>query len=404
VRVIPLHGSQPVGEASDATMLGMDGFVPPDGVPLEDFTFGDGGLGFVETFEYGDAANDVYTVDAKTGYFRAPLLVGGNGFYYGLEGTVFAKNLQVVSAWNYIEGVIGGNLQAFPPQYALLNPAIAARPNEPQWGSGYATNQWFGLPFPGSAENKDLAYNRTGNLALFDFEPLSNTSAPSLYLSTAKLPEGQALNFPPSENPIGLTFGPAYNVTTAYTVPEGSSAAFIYGGISLDPALNIGIAEVGESNPCGKGTPSQVSTISLANGAITTFAGGGSDGIFETTYDPGTHILAADDPCGDLILTNVVTKATTVVNVPLGQTPFFISADTKQHLILLGEGLDPTFLSNNDAGSAVGIYDEGGHLLKTVRGFEFYADNLPGNLELDQTDRMMFLPELTGTMIEPASY
>jgi hypothetical protein len=271
------------------------------------------------------------------------------------------------------------------------------------------SSTWFGLPATTNAygaSNPSVAYNRQGNLALFDMQ-LNDGSASGIYFSTASLPEPQAPSFPVSGNPLGLTFGPLYDVDSTYYVPQpnGPPVRGSGEGISVDQTLNEGIVQSGLFDSiCSQALPTEIYTVSLANGAITSFPGGGEGEIESTTYDPSTHVLAAVDECGNLILTNVVTQQHSVVSLPLGEVPTFLSSDAKNHLLLLGESVDPAYQSNNDAGSVVSVYDESGNHVKTIVGFEFYSEFLPGYLELDETNRRMFLPEFSGTQIEPARY
>jgi hypothetical protein len=402
IRVIPLDGTQPVGEASDTSLLAMYGFTPPDGNPLLNFTFGDAGKGVVAT-DYLNIVNDVYPVDDKTGAFEKPLLEGSSGIVYDLEGTVFSGNLQVVSAWNLpVVDSPGYGTPAAPPQYGLLNLDLRIAPGEPQWGSNLGSHNWFPITSNGEVdETQDLAYSRQGDVALFALLPTATAASnPTIYLATSTLPRGQSPSFPPSSNPIAFTLGTQYNATAAYHGTGGFESA----GVVLDQSLNEGLVEVNQNDPSCSNAPSQVSTISLTSGAVDTFNGGGHGYIDTTTYDPGTHTLAAADECGDLILTNAVSHATTTVPLPIGETPFFLSADTKHHLLLVGDAVDPAYLTNNDAGSIVYVYNDTGKYLKTITGFEFNAVDLPGYLELDESTRRMFLPELTGMMVEPATY
>jgi hypothetical protein len=417
IRVIPMNGSASAGEASPVSSISEDGIVPTDGLPLESYTAGNGPFGSITTL--GDSFGDAFTLSEASPYATAiiPLTVGSTAPYFLYpNGTVFSGGYQVMQTVFYdqtqgsgVDGEIVDNNMWDVNQIP---------------GTGVSTDT---SPFalPTGVAGATVAYNRESNLAAWNLVVQTGTNpvVTTQSISSMTLPS--------------TTFGTLYNAMAAYyptalygvpycTGPIGASCIgenfYGAGSLEVDPGLNAAVLEVGAaegpisdpSNPCAW-HGHVVSTISLANGNISTFATGGSAYPTQSSYDPNNHVLVSPDACGNLVISNVSTQTNKVI--PLGssfgsasggtvvETPVFDVVDGTNHLILLGYPLDPSFTTNNAAMSLIQEYDENGNLRKSFRDVQYdVANGLPTYLQINENTRTMFVPELTDTQIQPLTY
>ncbi|HKU67939.1 MAG TPA: S8 family serine peptidase [Candidatus Baltobacteraceae bacterium] len=380
VRVIPMNGSTPAGEASDTSMIGLNGFMPPDGNPIAAFTAGNGGTGEVTTLVTSGGtvwANGVFPFDTKTGVMGPD--AGESFLPYGLDfpyGTVSASNYQVFEQYS-LPSLVSSQIQSAGfPKIGVLQPA-----------STPAFNFWTSLP--NGEQVYGVAYARQTDTSLI---ALYNSSTGAYTLTTMQLPN--------------TAFGTQYTATTAFT--SSTVPAFGTSPLSFDPQLNLGIVEGGSAaylDSCSSASSTHtISTVSMTSGAIQQYPGAGH-GLDTTSYDSVHHVLASADLCGNLTFYDMVAHTSRTIALPIGYWPDMLSVDAKNGLVLVGDALDPDFLTNNDVQSAIFVYDEQGNLQKTLHNMNFRGGlGFPYYLELDENTRELLVPDYTATQIEAVNY
>jgi hypothetical protein len=406
IRVIPMSGATPAGEASPVSSITMDGIVPPDGLPLAYYTAGDGTTGTIATADgLGDA--DAYALSETSPYSTTFLMTAAasepSPQYFIPMGTVFPGDMQVMGWW------YDNQLSAGQTDYYTMVPYL--------WpldaGTLSNANPGMQLTTPSGYAVGNVAYNRQSDLAVWLLACQTGSGSASGSGSSCSNAYGIASMTLPS-----TTLGPVYNATAAYQPPalfggvQEGPGDYSAGNLEVDPGLNAAVLEAGStigsasnSDPC-VWQGHEVSLISLANGAITTFATGGLAYPLQSSYDSVNHVLVSPDACGNMVITNVQTQTNSVIPLPGSsiESPIYDVVDSVHHVILMGFELDPSFETNNAAMSLIDEYDENGNLLKSFNDVQFYNELLTSYMQIDENTRTMFVPELTGTQIEPLTY
>jgi hypothetical protein len=415
IRVIPMNGTAPAGEASPVSSITMDGIVPSDGLPLEGYTTGNGQIGSVVTYYAAAGYGDAFTLSETSPYALtyAPVTVGeGNDapYFFYPNGTVFPGGYQIMQTIFY-DQVDGSGPSGEIPANNLWNLNLIGT------GQGAGVTN---IALPSGTSSASVAYNRESDLAVWILNPCASGSGScQASLASMTLPSpafGTPYNIVPAYNPPALYPGQLSCANGGSAGNCWTSESFSAGNLEVDPGLNEAVLEVGSTNL--PGNPSGeinncfwqghvVSTISLANGSISTFATGGLGLPTQSSYDSNTHVLVSPDDCGNLVITNVGAQTNKVLALPGGsfESPIYDVVDSVNHVILVGFELDPSFETNNAAMSLVNEYDENGNLLKSFNDVQFYTElPLPTYLQTNESTRTMYVPELTDTQIEPLRY
>jgi hypothetical protein len=380
VRVIPTSGGSPVAEASDADIVSYDGIGGALGLPLDVLYMNrngtDGLLG-----ESGSAG----TVNANLSLYTAEQFDLQTGTVTGIPLT-FTTPLNVV--YPIVQNDVGfafSSIDFVTLNYEVANPLAA----------GFAS---FSFP-PGSLPST----------AFVEAAAANSTPTRSAYLGL-DLASG-AVIATRGDVTTGTGFSPGIDVTALLgpSYDELGLAEFAY-----DPNADRGYIVVEDpSQTCDAQSP-QLVTIDFTNGSASArnlAVGGGTPGFGNAGYnfaiDPETHVGALATSChlpsagevpssrSELTLIDLATGGTTrVFQHLLGAETVFhggiflpggdsatIGIDPVNHLVLQRSMFCPEIIGTFDlnARPCLNLYDEGGRLIKTIRGLfaDGFADPQP---------------------------
>jgi len=379
VRIIPLAGNEPAGEASPVSTISMDGVVPVDGGILENgFAINpnadDGFLtsahitngvygASVQTFKQSTAAVDV-TASTSTNGFET---TGSN---------VWGDDIGIV-------GTIDLSISGSPPSattYRLMTPV---------------EHNALGAPWQPPVLNDGVSR--------------IVQTAPNFGTSTALVLSGDPLGSSPqipyqvfTSNLSTNTFGPTYNINAALPQAPGTFAL----SLGEDSSTNTGyVGFANFSTNCG--APAFAS-VDLAKGKIEAFSAAVGDGFpLDLAIDSTSHKGVYQTPCDDhLNIMDLRTHA--IVRSPLpGNSGLYNAVDPVHHLVAVEVASDGNSGRDNNSISVVYIYDENGALVKTLELFNFYGTGLnlnANNLQLNPKTRTGYIFGPSANQIEPFNY
>ena len=378
VRIIPLAGSEPAGEGSPVSTILMDGVVPADGGTLEN------GYAINPNADDGfltsaSIANGVYTASVET--FKQSTAAVAVTTSSPADAFVTTGS----SVWDGDIGIVGTvdlSISGRPPSattYRLMSPvannALGASWQPPALNDGVS-------------QIVQTAPNAANSTALvLSGDPLGSSPAIPYQVFTSNLGTN--------------TFGPSYNINAALPQAPGTFAT----SLAQDSSTKTGYVGLANFNTsCG---PPTFASVDLNSGNVSAFNPTTGAGFpLDLAIDPTTHIGAYQTQCdGNLNIVDLTTHAVTTVPLP-GNAGLYNAIDPVHHLIAVEMAAGGT-AGDNNAISSVYIYDEAGHLLKTLERFNFYGTGLTvnaNNLQLNPKTRTGYMFGPNANQLEPFNY
>jgi hypothetical protein len=378
VRVIPLAGMTPAGEAGGVSTVAYDGVAPLDGGTVD------------QGFAINSTGNDGYLTSWQVTP-QSTFLASAETF---AQSTSAAKLTESASTEDYFStnsGVWGSDIGIVGTE----DLTIAGRP---------PSASTYRLMSPVSANAFTAPWQPP---ALNDGVSRIVQTAPNADNTTAFVLSGDPAGFGTApyqvftSNLVANTFGPTYNITAALPASSGPFALSLAQNTAKQTGL-VGFADF--STECG---PPALASISLTNGQIATFSGIGSGFPLDAVIDSTTNKSAYQTSCDNgLNIIDLSTHAGMHVTMP-GDIGLFNAIDPVRHLILsemVGGDSQP---GNNNQMSAVYVYDENGNLLKKLEHFNLYVTGLPVNandLQLNFKTRTGYIFGPLAAQLQPFSY
>jgi hypothetical protein len=394
VRVIPLQGGVPVGEASDASFMTMDGVTTQDGGDLE-FGFGinqNGNDGILVTSQ----PNGIGILSSVTSFDQTtmqpgPVIMGkaSGGDYYTIPGAGILPN------------DTGFFMDAPASQINATNMFYRTIP-----GLATAALGSFGVPFAPPLSSPTTEILSSGNnsadsmTAFFEMDPFDfSDSTPAVF----------------TYNPSTRAFGPLISVSSRLGFGD-IPAAFDY-----DATTNKGYLTV---NSFSSGIKTNVVEIDFGTQSVTSFtspAGCAATNDFALDENTNVGAIVAGGalcaPSNTLQIVNLATNSVTGVLLPqvnladrYQKEPDRIAVDPIHHLFLLEFLYSPDFETNNNSLSTVVVVDENGNELSAIQKFNLYGfSGLSHAFSVDPKHRRVFTvgpvsPGIGPTELEPYSY
>ena len=402
IRVIPIRNGAAAGEASDASMIVMDGVVTADGGSVGN-GFGvnpsahDGFLTSNQLTANGKPMASVQTFDQTSNSILATVTSSSDAFatigagIYGLDTGVFSDFNPSTNATSY----------------SVLNPL----------SQGAITAQWTpplssGLQLLGSANDRGDA---TGVFLAADPSALPSPvfdifSSNIVTNSSSSLVDViSALPPPPDQQ-----FGGVWEVT----------------GVAADKANGRAILIVAEFQPEGGSyfpscLPPLVVTVDIATGKVTFTKAPGIAAFYGAAFDSENDIAALpSNRCAleGLAIHDLRTGHNTITTLP-GVYSVYPAADATHRLFLIQSlfGADGFGDTNNNALSTITVLSESGQIVHVLERFNFFNEatvfdpNLPLNnylapsagyapLQVVPSRRTGYVPSRTLTQLEPFNY
>jgi hypothetical protein len=370
IRVIPMRGSIPAGEAGESSSIVMDGITPAlTGLLDHSLSRNSGGFG----------------IDPNgSGGFMISNLDYGSSTQSSLEHIDLASGTttEVAAGFSYAGwGVPGGGLfdgtALFNQRAALSSDTNSITLTAPVNGGKAAISQFTGLPAASDVvfQTSFNPNSSRGAMLFFDGAQQVNTSSPvSLQLMSFDTAGGRP--------------GPAFSTPLTWNETPyggGNSTLFLF---AADMALNKAVTVWQPWNDFVDAPT--VDIWDLGTGAATEFksiAAGSTDAV---AVDETTHVAMTTSVADlGLVLLNLqrgTEQKTFLPDVPAWQgiglyggwaenVPEFIAADPVNHLFLAYSALGPGVADGDyNATGALYVYDEQGNLLKTITGWAWASD------------------------------
>jgi hypothetical protein len=379
VRVIPMRGGQPAGEAGDVSMITMDGVTAADG-------------GFVD-LGYGINSS------GSDGFFTSGQITATGQRLTSLETFDQTKNAVVQNVesstgsafFTFGSGIFGNDLGLFASQLLSSPYTLTSYLLNPSTGTIGAA--WT-PPFPSTLFLDEVAANQANDIGAF---LATDTSAPytdNYRLFTSNLTAG--------------TFSTVQDVS----LPLKSMSIPTYAHISEDTNTNQAVLVAGDFGTwCN--SPELV-TVDLGTLATSSFAGVGSGLPEGLGVDSTTNKAAVTTLCDfGLSIYDLTTKTGTEVTLP-GDTNFFgvftgssVVADPSAHEFLVVQQVSGDATTNNNSLGSILVYDENGRLIKSLERFSLAGAFVPlmlDDLQLNPSRHMGYFLGAGGRQLEPFSY
>lgn len=377
VRVIPLSGNEPAGEASGVSTVAYDGVLPADGGILENGyginTTGDDGYLTSAHVSNGVYGASVETFKQSTGAVAVTASSATDS--YGTSGSsVYGGDIAIVRDENLFVPSHPTSATTYRLMTPVISNALGALWQPPALNDGVSQLVQT-APNPGD-----------GSILALSGDPIGSSPGIPYQVFMSDL----ATN----------TFGPAYNVDAALPV-----AGSFVSSLAEDTSTKTGY--VGFANFATACGPPAFAAVDLATGKIGVFNGAGQGFPLDLAIDSVSHVAAYQTEC-DLNVHVMDLKTQTAVSAlsPAG-TGLYNAVDPLNQLIA-AEGVgSSTDGGNNNQMSSVEIYDEHGRFVKELTRFNFYNIGLTlnaSNLQLNPKTRTGFMFGPLAAQLEPFKY
>lgn len=360
VRVIPMNGTQPAGEASDVSYLAEDGIVPSDGGILYD-GYGinpQGKDGLLTSFQWTADGSVLKSVES----FDQDTLATGNTIASSTEGcdayftapnAIFGGDTALIQDWD----AWGGCRKLYPITYSSVQDVASATT------MGGAITPPLSTPTSIIFSTSSISGAPTGKGAFFserwDMAYGSNEWSAQTFLGDVK---SNNFDTPIDLDALGLVYNP------------------IYRAMDYDSSTNLGYIVADTMGWMGWSGTTSIITADYGAGTATSFSvpGCGDSGDFE--LDPSTHTgILTEDPAGcspssELQMVNLTGKYAMSVGLPsvvAYSYPTLVSADPVNHLFFAEVPLSGDVSFNNNSLSSVVELDETGHVRSEMESFNF---------------------------------
>lgn len=408
LRVLPMAGSSPAGEASDVSALSMDGVNPGDGGDLSGWGINANGTdGLLTTSQW------VFTPDGSQ--------LANSG--YGTPLTAFATFNQTSNS--ITGGFFGGPVQ--PNQYTVNTFGWGI------WGNDLGLIYYNNPPM----FNTGLIMNpQNGSFNGFWTPPVTVSNTETLFAAPNPVTTDAAfLALNSAQSTWGVfhsdlaagTTGSIYDITSQLTDPNWAGQTGQYWGIVQNPNSNKAVLVASRWDGGG---PYHILSIDYTNGAMTTFSdpnfidGSGAEGSHGMALDPSTNVLAFLDAGGSTLnLCNVSSQTCNQAVLPWFAFPsspgrtlgsrfyvsqgLYVADDPVRHLFIVAQPVSADLITNSNCTGQMLIYDENGNLLGRKSGFDFLEAPLAWNqagLQLNPGTRTGYTSGLFNMQLEPFSY
>jgi hypothetical protein len=382
VRVIPMRGDAPAGEAGDVSTITMDGVLAADGGYINNgYGVNASGIdGFITSSQStatGQTLTSLETFDQTSN---------------GITKTVESDNGSTFYTFGW--GIFGNDLGLFGDQ--LVNPPYSTTSGLLNTVASGSVGAAWTPPFPQATFALDEgAANQVSDVGAFLASDTSAALTDSYRMFTSNLTAG--------------TFSSEYDVSApiqTFGYPD-------YTHLSEDTNTDQGVLAAGDFTKfCGAPT---IVTVDLKTFATDAFAGIGRGIPFGMGVDSGTNKAAVTTVCdGGLSIYDLATKTGTEVTLPGDRTTGFslfngvyVMADQTAHEFLVAQPVSGDAPTNNNALSSVLVYDESGNLLKTLERFQLngvYLQFRYDNLQLNPSRHTGYFFGPASQELEPFSY
>ncbi|MGZ3518478.1 MAG: hypothetical protein ACXVAM_15065 [Vulcanimicrobiaceae bacterium] len=354
LRVIPVDGSTPAGEASDAVYLAEDGAVPGDGGSLlGGFSIGagDGLLTSSQPLADGEWVSSVYDFDQSTLAVNKAIVTKNTGYdRFDLAGNgLFATDLGLYRDRNDYSYTPAGFLAParIPSIFATIPNAANAMPAGNAWSPALATP---------TTDVVGTGTNSLPGLAAFLIRDTNYIDGTGLAAFTSDVGNG--------------TFGP--------TIPLQSFTGFgyHYTAFDYDPTLNKGFV-VGNASMFGRTSSSIIQVDFNANSASefpSMPCGGAIDFAIDATAHLGVLSSLGCDSTRRLQLVDLNAQTFSPTSIPAAVSGFplvRVAADPVNHLFLAELPVSPDAGYNNNSLSSVVVVNEQGRQVEAIESFNF---------------------------------
>lgn len=370
LRVIPMRGSVPAGEAGESSSIVMDGITPAlTGLLDHSLSRNSGGFGIDPNGSGGFLISNLdYGSSTQSSLERIDLASGAT--------TEIAAGINY-SGWGVPGGGLFDGTALFNQRAALSSDTNSITLTAPVNGGKTGLSQFTALPAASDVvfQTSFNPNSSRGAMLFFDGTEQVNTTSPlSLKLTSFDAAAG--------------TLGPTFSTPLTWNETPyggGNSTLFLF---AADMALNKAVTVWQPWNDFSD-SPT-VDMWDLGTGAATEFksiAAGSTDAV---AVDETTHVAMTTSVADlGLVLLNLqrgTEQKTFLPDIPAWQAfgfyggwaqnvPEFIAADPVNHLFLAYSALGPG-VANGDynATGALYVYDEQGNLLKTITGWAWASD------------------------------
>jgi hypothetical protein len=381
VRVQALRLGAPAGEAGDVSTLAMDGVRAADGGFVGNgfgisLSGSDGYLTSNIQVGSGPVQTSVETFDRGTNTITATAASATNAIFQTTGWGTWAGDVGLVERFDINTGAVSAN---------VLDP-VSAGTLGPAWTPPYGPNVFIDQAAPNSA-NDDAA---------FVAARVNPDSSVGFDVFTSNLHD--------------RTFGPLIDIGG----PLSGMVAPALGGFGENPGTRTGVAGFGDFNDfCGAPT---IVTVDLAGGTVGTITGAGSGIPNGLAVDPASNLAAVPNACSDGTTLENVTSTLSIYDLGArtataatyrGIAGLYAAADPQHGLFMLAQPLPADVTTNNNATSALLVFDEQGRQLASIERFNLFNTLLPinsANLQLDPAHRTGYLLGPMGLQLAPFSY
>lgn len=387
-RIVPMRGASIVGEAGDVSTIHMQGVVPPDGGGFS----GNGGYGisrasssgFFATVGFevdGGIFSSLYTFDQNTNKVTSVIahMVSPQGsasldFFDTIGTSVYANDIAVYRHTNE------QNTGAFSQDYSTFNAATGAILGA--WTPPVPAGTRVGI--------RNASVNSIGDNVAFQGSLVS--VATSSQISTDVFESNLAQN----------TFSQYYDVTPGKVDARCRNGDII--GFDLNSITNVA---VGGEYFCG-----DLMTLNFNTGALDELQTSPPTGF---SFQEGLAVDPATNKAGAVrfkpsihsdifTIYDLATKSSVQIPVvPIGK---FTANDDINHLFLIALDFQQNVRTDNNALSAIQVYNENGTLLKTLKTFDINFQLRPiglHNIQINPSRRTGYIVSPFGEL-EPFAY
>lgn len=407
VRVIPMSGSRAVGEAGDVSTITMDGVIAPDG--------GFPGFGFgINQHGTDGLLTSTQILLADPSAFPTPKFFFNSSLYMFDQRTNITSNISSIQ----------GSALFFEPPFDLFAPDFGPgiyhndlglfgavdldQLTSPNWNASYRTINtvssgsigpvWtppnVGFGFSGMIS---AALNQDNDNAAFLFQDPSGTFGVF------------------GSNIASNSFTPLYNISG----PMSGFAAPNVSGFGQDTSNNTAYAIEQDFGNLAARNPPVLVKVDLATGAIDSWSGVGCGLASNMAVDPTTHIaIVPQQNCGTgsvIAFYDLAHKTATTTVVPVSQTlgdeVQYAAVDPINHLffVVFLWSLTPTgqdAVSDNNGMFSILVYDESGHLIKSLPEYYLitFGNTLNHMLQINPATRTLYFPASFDTELRVVKY
>lgn len=393
VRVIPMNGGLPAGEASDVSYIAEDGVYPDDGGSLYD-GYGinpQGNDGVLTSYQWlADGVNVLKSVQrfsqdtVSAGTVLASDANGCNA-YFNPGNAVFGGDTAVVMSWN-AWGYLPYCKQLYPITYSSI-PNLADAT-----GIGSAFTPPLATPTNIVFATSSISGAPTGKGAFltlrWDMAYGGNDFSAQTFLGDV------------SKN----TFSTPIDIDSLNLFDSP-----IYGTMDYDSAANKGYILVDQLSWFGWHSPTSILAADYGAGTASTFPVNQCTQSLDFEVDPSTHEAAMS--CFDstglqfVNLTSQTTQTTSLPSAVALSNPTMVSVDPVNHLFFAEVPLSGDVSYNNNTLSSVVEFDESGNIRTQIEAFNFLF-SVYGNhfFEVNPALRRGFVFGPEFSEIQPFSY